>query len=116
MARKYEGSAADMAEDAKGAKAMGVSPKAYEKTARDKKEDARGGKHKKHKAPKKAAMPMPGPHEFSAPQEAAMRSGMRSQRGAAPTNGSMPQGMPAQQSSPDMEPDANDPNEMGELE
>lgn len=35
-----EGSPADMAQDAAGAKSMGMSPGAYENTARDKREDA----------------------------------------------------------------------------
>lgn len=58
-------------------------------------------KHHKHKGahrassrkpPRPSAGPaMPGPHEFSAPQEAAMRAGMRGDRGAPPTDGSMPQ-------------------------
>lgn len=41
-ARRYEGSAADKREDARGAKRAGVSLKAYERTAADRREDARG--------------------------------------------------------------------------
>ena len=41
---KYEGSAEDRAEDARGAKVLGTSHAAYEKTARDKREDAAGQK------------------------------------------------------------------------
>ncbi len=44
MARKYEGSPKDIAEDRKGAKKMGVGLKAYERTARDKSEDKKGQK------------------------------------------------------------------------
>ena len=45
MARKtkpYEGSPADRAEDARGAKQLGISLKNYEKTGRDKAEDRAG--------------------------------------------------------------------------
>lgn len=42
MARKYEGSAEDEAEDTRGAKAMGVSKAKYEASPRDKREDAAG--------------------------------------------------------------------------
>jgi hypothetical protein len=44
MARKYEGSAKDKAEDRKGAKQLGVGLRAYERTPRDKREDAKGEK------------------------------------------------------------------------
>jgi hypothetical protein len=44
MARRYEGSPKDIAEDKKGAKKLGVGLRAYEKTARDKKEDSKGQK------------------------------------------------------------------------
>jgi len=40
--RPYEGSGADRAEDAKGARAMGKSLRDYESTARDKREDRAG--------------------------------------------------------------------------
>ena len=40
--RKYEGSKADIAEDKRGAKRMGLPLKKYEQTARDKIEDRRG--------------------------------------------------------------------------
>ncbi len=80
----YEGSAKDRAEDARGAKALGVSKKAYEGTARDRAEDRRGGgrlpvpPRRRTKSPdsfaKRPAAPvMPGPHEFSPDQERAMR-------------------------------------------
>ena len=83
MARKYEGSREDEAEDARGAKAMGVSKKAYEATARDKREDQAG--ERKHKAKKRHAPParpmvQPGPNEFDAGQEQAMRAGARQAR------------------------------------
>jgi hypothetical protein len=39
---RYEESKADIAEDKKGARKMGVSMAAYEKTAKDKAEDKRG--------------------------------------------------------------------------
>lgn len=82
MARKYEGSAEDEAEDARGAKALGVSKKAYESTARDRREDKTGGR--KHKAKKRPPGPkpaaMPGPNEFDAGQEQAMRAGARQSR------------------------------------
>ncbi len=87
MARRgYEGSPADEAEDARGAKALGVSKKAYEGTARDKREDRVGSK--RHKA-KKRSPPverphargiMPGPNEFDAGQEQSMRAGARASR------------------------------------
>jgi hypothetical protein len=41
-ARRYEDSPADIAEDRRAAKKLGISMKAYEKTARDKAEDKRG--------------------------------------------------------------------------
>ena len=41
---RYEGSAADEAEDKRGAKALGVKRGAYERTARDIREDAMGQK------------------------------------------------------------------------
>lgn len=57
-------------------------------------------KHKGHRGKgRKAPMvapgggdgaPIPGPNEFSAEDEAAMRGGQRSARGAPPTDGSMP--------------------------
>lgn len=47
--KRYEGSAADKAEDKRGAKATGKSLKAYEKTARDKREDKAGMKRMKGK-------------------------------------------------------------------
>ena len=40
--KRYEGSKADIAEDKRGAKRMGVTLKAYEKTARDRAQDRRG--------------------------------------------------------------------------
>lgn len=39
---RYEGSAEDEAEDARGAKRLGVSKAAYERTAKDRAEDAAG--------------------------------------------------------------------------
>lgn len=61
MARnKFEGSPADEAEDARGAKALGISKKAYEKTPRDKAEDAAGEERIKvraHTRPKRKAPP-----------------------------------------------------------
>jgi hypothetical protein len=42
MPRKYEGSSKDKAEDARGAKKLGVGLRAYERTARDKREDTKG--------------------------------------------------------------------------
>ena len=44
MAKKYEGSKRDLAEDKRGAKKLGVPLKAYEKTAQDKREDRKGQK------------------------------------------------------------------------
>ena len=44
MAKPYEGSKRDLAEDRRGAKKLGVSLKDYEKTARDKREDKAGEK------------------------------------------------------------------------
>lgn len=44
MARRYEGSPADRAEDRKGAKRAGIGLKAYERTAKDKAEDKAGQK------------------------------------------------------------------------
>lgn len=44
MARRYEGSAKDERQDARGARAMGVSRRDYEKSSRDKREDAAGQK------------------------------------------------------------------------
>ena len=38
----YEGSAADIAEDKRGAKKLGMSAKQYERSARDKAEDKAG--------------------------------------------------------------------------
>jgi len=49
MAKRYEGSAADKAEDKRGAKKLGVSLKRYETTARDKAEDKAGRKRLKRK-------------------------------------------------------------------
>lgn len=42
--KKYEGSAADMAEDARGMRATGMQRQDYEKSSRDKKEDRAGQK------------------------------------------------------------------------
>ena len=44
MAKKYEGSAKDLAQDRRGAKKLGVGLKAYERTSRDKREDKAGQK------------------------------------------------------------------------
>jgi hypothetical protein len=44
MARKYEGSREDKAEDRRGAKKLGVGLRGYERTARDRREDTRGQK------------------------------------------------------------------------
>lgn len=41
MAKKYEGSKADLREDKAGAKKMGVSMRDYERSAQDRREDAR---------------------------------------------------------------------------
>ena len=49
MARKYEGSKADRAEDRRGAKKLGVTLKQYERTARDRAEDKKGQKRMKKK-------------------------------------------------------------------
>jgi hypothetical protein len=94
MARRYENSPEDEAEDAAGAKALGVSRKAYEKTPRDKAEDAAGENrisvkphHRKPPSfkPKAApASPMPGPFDFSADQEKAMRGGQRAANNPQP--------------------------------
>lgn len=88
MAR-YEGSKADNAEDARGAKATGMSKKAYEGSARDRTEDEAGERrisvskhHRKppsHK-PKHHSAPMPGQHEFNADEEQSMRQGARASR------------------------------------
>jgi hypothetical protein len=40
--KKYEGSPADIAEDKRGAKKLGMSMKQYERSARDRAEDRRG--------------------------------------------------------------------------
>lgn len=64
MARKYEGSAADEAEDARGAKALGISKGAYEKTGRDKAEDKAGEdrvKVRRHTRARRAPPPPPPP-------------------------------------------------------
>jgi hypothetical protein len=53
------------------------------------------------KPPAPPAAPMPGPHEFSAEDEQAMRQGQRAARGVPDT---------------DAEPDAGDPNEASEIE
>lgn len=45
--------------------------------------------HGQPSIPPEAAGPMPGPHEFSGPDEAAMRQGVRRDRGAPPTDGGM---------------------------
>lgn len=86
MARKYEGSAEDEAEDARGAKATGMSRKAYEGSARDRREDRAGSKrHKKHQLPtRRPTPPMPGPNEFDASQEQSMRAGARQSRAPMP--------------------------------
>jgi hypothetical protein len=42
MAKRYEGSKADMRQDRVGAKKAGMSAKQYERSAQDRKEDARG--------------------------------------------------------------------------
>lgn len=71
MARKYEGSAADEAEDARGAKAMGLSKKAYEKTSRDKREDRAGqnrisvGAHTRSRPKRPSPAPTGGPSPSS---------------------------------------------------
>jgi len=44
MAKRYEGSKADKKEDARGARASGLTRRDYEKSARDKREDAAGQK------------------------------------------------------------------------
>lgn len=109
MARRpYEGSAADQAEDARGEKATGMSPKQYEKSARDKREDAAGQKrinvtsHSRKPAgpPKPKAAPMPGQFDFDAGQEQAMRAGRRAQNQA--------------QAAPQPAPDVGDDNDMDE--
>lgn len=73
--RRHEGSSKDEAEDASGAKALGLSKKAYEGTARDKREDAAGERRSKKKT-KPRPRPAPitvGPNEFDADGEQAMR-------------------------------------------
>lgn len=42
MAKKYEGSKADIAEDKRGARKLGVGLRKYERTSRDRAEDKRG--------------------------------------------------------------------------
>lgn len=95
MARKYEGSAKDRAEDARGAKATGKSLKAYESSARDRAEDAAGERAIKVKphvrrppAPRGSApaAPQVGPNVFDAGQEQAMRQGQRQANMAPPDN------------------------------
>ena len=49
MAKRYEGSPADIREDKRGAKKLGVSTKSYEKTSRDKREDKIGSRKKRDK-------------------------------------------------------------------
>lgn len=44
MAKKWEGSKKDIAEDKKLAKKAGLSPKQWERSAADKKHDAKGRK------------------------------------------------------------------------
>jgi len=68
MARKYEGSPADEAEDKRGMKATGMSKKAYEASPRDKAEDKAGedrikvGAHsRKRPAPKMPPAPPAAP-------------------------------------------------------
>jgi hypothetical protein len=65
MARRYENSPEDEAEDAAGMKATGKSKKAYEGSARDRKEDAAGEgriKVKPHfRTPPKKPAPPPAP-------------------------------------------------------
>lgn len=85
MAKKFEGSAQDVREDKAQAKKAGMSMKDWENSPADKKHDARGGK-KHHGASRRTtahrpASPMPGPHEFDADQEQAMRQGNRPDAG-----------------------------------
>jgi len=65
MARKYEDSAADEAEDARGMKATGLSKKAYENSARDRKEDAAGANRIKVKGHTRGRRPPPPPPQPS---------------------------------------------------
>lgn len=58
------------------------------------------------------AGPVPGKTDFSAPEEAAMRAGVRKDRGAPPTDGSAP----PQGAGGDSEPDFSDLNEGAEAE
>jgi hypothetical protein len=58
------------------------------------------------------AGPVPGNTDFSAPEEQAMRAGMRKDRGAPPTDGSAP----PQGAGGDSEPDFSDLNEGAEAE
>lgn len=93
--RRYEGSAADNRQDAKEAKAAGMSKAAFEKSGRDKADDAAGQRRidvKSHhrKPPERHhhhPAPTPGPHEFNADQERGMRQQARQARGAMPTDG-----------------------------
>ena len=45
--RAYEGSATDVREDRKGAKALGLTAAQYERTERDRREDAAGAKRQR---------------------------------------------------------------------
>jgi hypothetical protein len=95
MARRYEGSAEDRAEDARGARKLGMSKKAYESSPQDRAQDAAGEKRfgvKAHtrKAPGPRAPkappppPMPGQYDFSADEEKQMRAGMRAKNNPPP--------------------------------
>lgn len=119
MARKYEGSPADKAQDARGMKATGMSAKQYQGSARDKREDAAGERQMSK------SRPMPGKHTFNAAEEKAMRhaSPTRSERqpgpGAAPAPApSMGQPGPAGQAPGGAPPSppipTGDPDEFGD--
>lgn len=73
--RKHEGSAADIREDKAQAKKRGMPMKDWENSPADKAMDA--------------AAPMPGPHEFSAGDEQAMRQGVRRSRMPEPDMGDL---------------------------
>lgn len=86
MARKYEGSAADEAEDRRGMKATGMSKGKYEASVRDRKEDAAGEdriKVRRHTRARRAAPPPPAPSllaqapgEANAPDQDDLEGGM----------------------------------------
>ncbi len=92
MARKYEGSPEDLAEDKRGTKAAGMTLAAYEKTPRDRAEDDTGQRRievKPHfrrppepRPVREPQPPTPSLNEFTADEERAMRRGSRTDDGA----------------------------------